>query len=89
MSEHKNYQELVKGVFIGSAADAPTMVEQEECDIVIDLRAEVETTEEHAANRLRVHIPLHDGVRGQEEYIQSAVQEAVTAYQNGRIVAIH
>lgn len=84
----KEYQELVKDrIFIGGAADAPTAVEAEQIDLVVDLRAEVTEGE---YEYLRVHSPIvDDSDQHQDESIKKAINQVVDAYNDGKKVYFH
>lgn len=89
----KSYQSLHENqIFIGAAGDVSSMIENEACDVIIDLRAEA--TEEtgytlNNPNVTRVHVPLVDKQEEQQMAIQVAVNEIVRAYQAGKKVGIH
>ncbi|OPH62169.1 hypothetical protein BC351_02765 [Paenibacillus ferrarius] len=85
----KEYQSLHEDrIFIGSAGDVTRLIEEEQCDVIVDLRAEVEeiSLPEYVE---RIHIPLIDQQESQEEQILSAANEVVRHYREGKKVALH
>jgi protein-tyrosine phosphatase len=83
----KNYQALVKErLFIGGADDAKEVMEKENVDVVVDLRAEA-PTEDVSYNR--IHSPIVDDAGGQEESIKKAVESVMNAYNEGQKVYFH
>jgi len=67
------------------------MVNDEKCDVIIDLRAEATECPYPEANARWIKVPLQDNSQepGQEQVIQQAIEEVVNAYQNGHKVGLH
>lgn len=85
--ENNNYQALIKDrIFIGGADAVSNMMEKEQAEVIFDLRAE---EMEHQAPELRIHVPIVDDAKQQDESIQKAVNEVVKAYENGQKVYFH
>lgn len=83
----KKYQELIENrIFIGGAADAKEMMEDEKADVIFDLRAEAL---EHDVPEIRVHVPIVDDAKQQDESVQRAINEVVKAYKEGKKVYFH
>lgn len=84
----RTYEELVKDrIFIGGAADAKNAAEEENVDIVVDLRAEA--TEE-AFGYNRIHSPIIDNTEeNQDESIKKAIEVVVKAYEKNKKVYFH
>ncbi|MGM0876825.1 MAG: protein-tyrosine phosphatase family protein [Bacillota bacterium] len=83
----KNYQELIKDrIFIGGADDVKDVMENEYADIVFDLRAEAPNNE---SEYNRVHSPIVDDADKQDESVKEAIENVVTAYNEGNKVFFH
>lgn len=83
----KNYHELIKNrIYIGGAADAQDMMNNEKADIVFDLRAEApdETPEYN-----RIHSPIVDNADQQDESVKKSIDHVVKAYNEGKKVYFH
>lgn len=92
MAKEKNYQALHEDrIFFGGAADVESMVNDEKCNVIIDLRAEATECAYPEANARWIKVPLQDNSQepGQEQVIQQAIEEVVYAYQNGHKVGFH
>jgi len=92
MAKEKSYQSLHENrIFIGGAADVESMVNEEKCDVIIDLRAEATECAYPEANVSWIKVRLQDNSQepGQEQVIQQAIEEVVNAYQNGHKVGLH
>ncbi|KPV55703.1 hypothetical protein QJ48_31780 [Paenibacillus sp. A3] len=91
MGNEKSYLALIhERIFIGGASDAPSMAEEEQCDVIVDLRAEAEDGESIPGIR-RVRAPLVDKstAPNQETAIQEAVEKVVAEYKAGHKVGFH
>lgn len=91
MPKEKSYQALHEDrIFIGGASDVEAMVNEEKCDVIIDLRAEA-TEYAYEANAHWIKVPLQDNSQepGLEQVIQQAIEQVVDAYQNGHKVGLH
>ncbi|MGM0851303.1 MAG: protein-tyrosine phosphatase family protein [Bacillota bacterium] len=81
-----NYNELVKDrIYIGGFEDADSV--RNKVDIIVDLRAEVPGVEFDDVTRM--HRPIVENTDQQEESVRRAIEEVVTAYQNGKNVYFH
>jgi protein-tyrosine phosphatase len=92
MPNEKNYQALHEDrIFIGGAVDVESMVNEEKCDVIIDLRAEATECAYSEANTRWINVPLKDDSQetGQEQVVLKAIDEVVNAYKNGHKVGIH
>jgi len=86
MSE-KNYQALIKDkIFIGGADQVDEVVENENVDIIYDLRAEAPT---QSSKHNRIHRPIVDDAEQQEESVKQAIDEVLKAYNEGKKVYFH
>ncbi|UVI29186.1 protein-tyrosine phosphatase family protein [Paenibacillus spongiae] len=87
----KNYQALVGDqIFFGAASDAQDMVEQEQVDVLVDLRGDAAESADGSGKAKWVHIPCDEnGETPLEQSIQSAVDQVVNAYHNGQKVGFH
>lgn len=71
---NKNYNELIQElVFIGGADDIKNVLKNENVDVILDLRAEVQEVEYD-----RLHSPIQD------ESIQKSIKHVVNAYNEGK-----
>lgn len=69
----------------GSAGDVSRMIKEEQCEVIVDLRAEAE--ENNLSDSVeRINIPLIDKQEGQEELIRTAAAEVVRHYQEGELI---
>ncbi|MGM0863268.1 MAG: protein-tyrosine phosphatase family protein [Bacillota bacterium] len=81
-----NYNELVKDrIYIGGFKDADSV--RDKVDIIVDLRAEAPGVEFDDVTR--VHRPIVEDADQQEASVRRAINEVVTAYQNGKNVYFH
>jgi protein-tyrosine phosphatase len=81
----KNYNELIQDrVFIGGADDVKDVLKNENVDVILDLRAEVQETDYD-----RVHSPIFDDGEHQDESIQKSIKHVVSAYNEGKKVYFH
>ncbi|RAP75941.1 protein-tyrosine phosphatase family protein [Paenibacillus montanisoli] len=89
MSE-KNYQALIHDrIFMGGAADVEAMVKNEDVDVVVDLRAESTGCAYDGAEVEWIRIPLGDNSPDDHLLFRQAIEEVVSAYENGKKVAFH
>ncbi|TYS91345.1 dual specificity protein phosphatase family protein [Rossellomorea aquimaris] len=81
-----NYNELVKDrIYIGGFEDVDSV--RDKVDIIVDLRAEAPGVEFDDVSRM--HRPIVENADQQEESIRHAIDEVVTAYQNGKNIYFH
>lgn len=84
---NKNYQELIKDrVFFGGADDVKDMMENENADVVFDLRVKNYEVDPQIN---RVHSPIVDDKEEQAETLKKAIDHVVEAYQNDQKVYFH
>ncbi|MET0786793.1 MAG: dual specificity protein phosphatase family protein [Paenisporosarcina sp.] len=82
----KNYQALVDDrIFIGGVTDVPVAIENENVDVVYDLRAEVSAS----SSDISKHQPIVDDGEFQDESIRTGVKQIVQDYQDGKKVFFH
>ncbi|MCH1638904.1 dual specificity protein phosphatase family protein [Paenibacillus timonensis] len=86
-----SYQALVEDkIFFGGAKDVEQMVTEEGVEVVVDLREEAEECAYPSAQVQWIKVPLGDNtVEPEAELFQSAIQEVVKAYREGKKVAFH
>ncbi|MFD2085900.1 protein-tyrosine phosphatase family protein [Brevibacillus brevis] len=91
MSEPKQYQALVEDkIFLGSASDVESMIQNEGVDVVVDLRGEAQQPAFSDPNVQWIQIALGDeGNSDQGTLFKQAIDEVVKAYKNGKKVAFH
>lgn len=83
----KNYQALIKNrIYIGGADDVTDVVKNEKADIIFDLRAEAS---EVKSDYSRVHCPIIDDIDKQEKSVKTAIENVITAYNEGSKVYFH
>lgn len=84
---NKNYQALIKDrIFIGGADDVDDVLQNEKADIVFDLRAEAPNV---SLDNNRIHSPIVDDADQQDESIKRAVNNVISAYNEGKTVYFH
>ena len=82
----KTYQSLVDDrIFIGGVSDVPNAIENEQIDVVYDLRAEVSAS----SSDISKHQPIVDDGEFQDESIRTGVKQIVQDYQDGKKVFFH
>ncbi len=82
----KTYQSLVDDrIFIGGVTDVPNAIENEQIDVVYDLRAEVSAS----SSDISKHQPIVDDGEFQDESIRNGVKQIVQDYQDGKKVFFH
>lgn len=82
-----NYQALIpKRIFIGGVADIEEMMNNEQVDVIYDLRAE-SPIEESPYNR--VHSPIVDDADYQDESVKNAINRVVKNFKEGKKVYFH
>jgi protein-tyrosine phosphatase len=86
MSE-KNYQALIKGrIFIGGADHVDEVMGNENVDVIYDLRAEAQAQE---SKYNRIHTPIVDDEKYQEESVIKAIDEVIKSYKEGKKIYFH
>lgn len=82
----KTYQSLVDNrIFIGGVTDVHEAIENEQIDVVYDLRAEVSAS----SSDISKHQPIVDDGEFQDESIRNGVKQIVQDYQDGKKVFFH
>lgn len=82
----KTYQSLVDDrIFIGDVTDVPHAIENEQIDVVYDLRAEVSAS----SSDISKHQPIVDDGEFQDESIRTGVKQIVQDYQDGKKIFFH
>lgn len=84
----KDYQTILNGFFICGVPAVNTVIENENIEFIVDLRAEVQGTVD-TDQKNRVLIPLVDGVPNQSHLLREAIQQVIKAYQEGKKVLVH
>ncbi|MFF2447811.1 dual specificity protein phosphatase family protein [Neobacillus sp. NPDC058068] len=83
----KNYHELLKDrIFIGGADDVEDFMKNEKVDVIFDLRAE---SPKEGPIYNRVHSPIVDDAKHQDEFIKKSIDHVVNAYNKGENVYFH
>ncbi len=85
------YQTLFgESIFIGGASCVVDAVNNENIDIILDLRAETIASEWKENNNVKwVHIPLVGNKDGQEALLKQAINTALNAFNENQKVLIH
>lgn len=88
---HHKYHALIDGaIFMGALADVQDAVDNEEIDVVVDLRAESVGCVAKADGLQWVNVPLGDNSPTAEaELYRRAIDEVVGAYKAGKKVMFH
>lgn len=92
MSKQKYYQALHKDrIFVGGVAGVKSMVNDEKCDVIVDLRAEATKCAYPAANVRWIKVPLKNNSQDpdQKRIIQQAIEKVVSAYKSNHKVGFH
>lgn len=87
----KLYHALIPGhIYCGGANDIQQMVDEDDIQVVVDLRAESTGCAATQPTVQWVHIPLNDHAQEPEEQLfHNAILAVVDAYQKGHKVAFH
>ncbi|MCB6184220.1 dual specificity protein phosphatase family protein [Leeia sp. TBRC 13508] len=87
----KPYQALIPDhIYFGGADDIQQMADEEQIEVVVDLRAESTGCAASNDHLVWQQIPLGDGASAlQSELFQEAIQTVVAAYRDGKKVAFH
>ena len=89
----KQYSELVKGrIYFGGAADAKAAVENEAVELVVDLRVNGLSAEQHQEiGAPYIHKPIEEELGGAviAQSIKAGVQQVVAAFEEGKKVYFH
>jgi len=91
MSSAKNYHALIPDrIFMGAAADVEAMVQNEQIDVIVDLRGDAAACAYPEASAEWIQIPLADqsGIT-QEEGFRLAIEVITQAYREDKRVAFH
>jgi protein-tyrosine phosphatase len=85
------YQALVGDkIYIGGAADVEAMIENEQVDVIVDLRGESRRSNYYAESTKFIYVPLSDSPLETEEILyKKAIDEVVGAYKAGKKVGFH
>lgn len=91
MTMEKKYHALVEDrIFMGGAEDVEQMIRNEQVEVVVDLREEVEACAFPAANVEWIQVPIGDNAdTPQEMLFEQAISHVTTAYHAGKKVAFH
>jgi thioredoxin reductase (NADPH) len=82
-----NYQALIpKHIFIGGVDDIEEMMNNEQVDVIYDLRAESPVEE---SSYIRVHFPIVDDTDHQDESVKYAINQVVKSFKGGKKVYFH
>lgn len=82
-----NYEPLIPGrIFIGGVDAIDQLLEQEEIDVIYDLRAEVKAD---LSSEKSVHQPIVDEAANQEQSIKEATKAVMDAYHAGKNIYFH
>ncbi|MFC4766001.1 hypothetical protein [Effusibacillus consociatus] len=65
------------------------MVSEGGVDVIVDLREEATESAVQSPVVRWIHVPLADAKSGQEANLRKAIDEVVSAYKRGNIVAFH
>lgn len=87
----KQYNELITGrVYFGGASDIQQIADEENIDLVVDLREESTGCAASNTNLAWKKIPLGDNAaQPQDALFKDAIQAVVSAYRDGKKVAFH
>lgn len=81
------YEALIPDrIFIGGVDAIENLLDNEDIDIIYDLRAEVNGP---PASALSIHRPIVDEAEHQDESIRAAVKDVMNAYHTGKNVYFH
>ena len=84
---NKKYEALVPNrIFFGGIDAIDELLTNEKIDVIYDLRDEVKGP---LSSKVSVHQPIVDEADNQDESIQAAVKEVVTAFHSGKNVYFH
>jgi len=84
---NKKYTALFSDrIFIGGIDAIEDVLEQENIDVIYDLRAEVKGP---LSSKVSIHQPIVDEAEHQDESIKAAVKEVIDAYSAGENVYFH
>ncbi|MFE5323735.1 dual specificity protein phosphatase family protein [Paenibacillus sp. NPDC056579] len=88
---NKPYQNLVDDrIFIGGAADAEGMINNEGVEVIVDLRAEATECAYPAPHVEWIRVPLGDNAeQPQDQLLQQAIHHVIEAYNSGKKVGFH
>lgn len=87
----KQYNELITGrIYFGGAGDIQQIADEENIDVVVDLRGESTCCAASNTGLTWKQIPLGDDAdKPQAELFKDAIQAVVSAYRDGKKVAFH
>ncbi|WP_199615078.1 protein-tyrosine phosphatase family protein [Paenibacillus alkalitolerans] len=91
MNGEKQYQALVgEQIFFGGANDVEQMIKDDNCEIIVDLRAEAEQCAYPAGGVQWIKIPIgDDSGENLDELFKDAVDAITTAYSDNKKVGFH
>ncbi|RXI96521.1 hypothetical protein DS745_22700 [Anaerobacillus alkaliphilus] len=81
---NNDYQTLINGIFVCGLPALPFVLEKEDIQVIVDLRAEADKSETKD-----ILIPLVDGQPNQEHLLREAIGHVVRAYEQGKKVVLH
>lgn len=82
-----NYEAVIPGrIFVGGVDAIDTLLDQEDIDVIYDLRAQVK---DGLPSENRIHQPIVDDAKQQQQSIQDAVQAVMKDYHDGKNVYFH
>ncbi|GGO01918.1 protein-tyrosine phosphatase family protein [Saccharibacillus kuerlensis] len=89
----KTYQALVDGqIYLGGADDVEQMINEANCEVIVDLREEATGIAYQSPDRQVqwIQIALDDHARTtQEEVFKQAIDQVVDSYKQGKKVGFH
>jgi protein-tyrosine phosphatase len=91
MREEKKYQALIEDkIFFGGANDVKAMIEDEQVEVIVDLREEAVGCAYPSPNVTWVQIPLGDNAEGDQALLfKLAIDEVTKYYHEGKKVGFH
>ncbi len=91
MNVAKSYQSLHENcIFFGGASDVETMIKEEGIQVIVDLRGEATACADPEADVEWIQIPLGDNtLESQDVLFKQAIDQVVSAYHDGKKVALH
>lgn len=84
----ENYQAFLEGLFICGEADVPTVIEKEQANLLVDVRAEA-TRSAGSDDATWINIPLDSKKQHQAAQLKEAIDQLVEAYHKGEKAVLH